>query len=214
MATSERQPGTDEERELARVAKSDPGSTASREALGALLGRYEKAVYGLCYRMVREPELAAELAQETFYRAVKGFSGFDGQSRLKSWLLRIATNTCLTHFRRQKYRNHASLDAEYSDGDGRASRRAESVAQQREPEVGSRVLEDGERSERVLQALGHLAPEHRAVLLLRDAYGMEYGAIAEALGVAVGTIKSRLFRARAALRELVGAGHPMGLSDD
>lgn len=181
--------------------------------MGDLLLRYEGAVFALCFRMVHDRELASELAQETFFRAIKGFDGYDGESRLQAWLLRIATNTCLTYFRRQKYRNHASLDAGSSDGSGGAGRWSDGLSQRREPDVGSGVLEGRERAAMVMRALGALAPEQRAILLLRDAYGLEYGAIAESLEIAVGTVKSRLFRARAALRFACEADGVVGLDE-
>lgn len=171
--------------------------------MGELLGRYEAAVYSLCYRMVGNRETARELAQETFLKAITHFERYDGRSRLMGWLMRIATNTCLTHYRRQKHRNHRSLDAPIG-GEGESWQLSDGLSQSREPESGSGVAEDNERLAALTRALGLIGPEHRVVLLLRDAHGLEYAAIAEALGIAVGTVKSRLFRARSALRSALG----------
>ncbi|MEO0511439.1 MAG: RNA polymerase sigma factor [Planctomycetota bacterium] len=188
---------------LAAIAQRDPGGTEGRAALGELLGGYQRPVFSLCYRMVGDSEVAADLTQETLCKAIRNFASYDGRSRLAGWLFRIASNTCVSYFRRQKYRSHASLDATLRTSESGSVRTlGDSVGVSREPEPSSGV-EKTEAGVALSRALMTLAPLHRAILLMRDAHGMEYALIAEALDISIGTVKSRLFRARAALRAAI-----------
>ena len=177
-----------------------------------LVTKHQNRVYATCVKMVHDRELALDLAQESFVKLMVGIGSFDGRAKFTTWLTRIVMNVCLSKLRSEKLRRHASLDApsggadgrgDGSDGDARPGRGTE-LEQAREPSLSSRV-EAHEDRERVLSALRNLDPDQRAVLMLCDAQGHSYEQIAETLGVAVGTVKSRLFRARAALRAEVEA---------
>ena len=109
-------------------------------------------------------------------------------------------NACLSKLRSEKYRRHASMDLPVHGSDG--STFGDSLAQFKELSSAERVERDEERF-RMADALRRLSPEHKAILVLRDGRGLEYEQIAEILEIAVGTVKSRLFRARNALRELL-----------
>jgi len=172
-----------------------------REALGELLTAHEPRVFAICLRMVSNREQARDLTQETLLKALMAIDRFDERARLSTWLTRIAINACLSHLRKKKIRKHPSLEAELGGAEegGRLSSRIE---QQREPVPGAGVEAQEER-DAVARALAGLPDEQRAILLMRDGQGMDYASIAEALGVKVGTVKSRLFRARAALRDAV-----------
>jgi RNA polymerase sigma-70 factor (ECF subfamily) len=162
--------------------------------------------------MVRDREMAADLTQDAFVKVIRGIDSFDGRSKLSTWMIRVTMNVCLSKLRAEKLRRHASLDAlsAGSSGDGRAGDWENLVSSEslggkgagREP-AGTANVELREEQERVLAALRELDPEQRAILILCDCRGLPYEEIAQVLGVAVGTVKSRVFRARTALRDMV-----------
>lgn len=183
-----------------RIRRSDPA------AWSTLVSRYQHRLFSVCLRMVHSRELAADLTQDAFVKIIQGMDTFDGRSKLSTWMIRITMNVCLSKLRSEKLRRHASLDAiqEGASKAGGAPGRPRGFEQTKEPGVGERVEHDEERAV-VLAALRELDPEQRAVLILCDSQGQSYDQIAEVMQVAVGTIKSRLFRARTALREAVEA---------
>ena len=175
--------------------------------------RYQNRLFSVCLRMVHDRQLAADLAQDAFVKIIQGLHTYDGRSRLSTWLIRVTMNVCLSRLRSEKIRRHASLEGmaeRRGDGSGSGGgggggggiSAADEFRQTREPDQVTGV-QDNEDKERVLHALSLLDPDQRAVLILCDCRGLAYEQIAEVLGVAVGTVKSRLFRARAALRDAV-----------
>lgn len=141
--------------------------------------------------MVNDPELARDLTQDAMVKIIEGLSSYNGSSQLSTWMIRIAMNVCLSRLRSDKLRRHASLE-----GEGPFPR----LARGGEQTAADGVSLDEQRG-RLLDALNRIAPEHRSILVLRDVRGLEYEQVAEALDIPVGTVKSRLFRARTALRE-------------
>ncbi len=185
---------------LVRAARS-----GDRQAMSTLLTRYQSKVYGLCYRMVNHREKAADLAQDALVKLIQNLDRFDGRAQFGTWAYRIATNICISFLRSERLRRHPSLDTPHKAhrrGDANEARIAASMEQRREPGAIGRVEGDEER-QRVLEALERLEEDQRAILVLRDCRGLDYDQIAEVLGVPTGTVKSRLFRARAALREAI-----------
>jgi RNA polymerase sigma-70 factor (ECF subfamily) len=168
-------------------------------ALEELLLSIEPRLVSLCFRMSGDPQRARDLCQDALVKIIQGLPGFSGRSRLSTWMIRIAMNVCLTDRRRQKLRRKASLDAPAKSG-GEGPGGADRLEDAGEPTPGSRV-ERGEDLKRLAEGLARIDPEQRALLILRDAQGLEYADISEVLGVPVGTVKSRLFRARVALRQ-------------
>lgn len=135
--------------------------------------------------MAGDAETAADLAQDVAVKVIQGLPGFDGRSAFGTWVVRVAMNVCLSHLRKDRLRRHAPLESERLGS----------------PELpGPGGVERDEGAERLRQAFGVLEPDARAVLILRDVHDHEYGTIAEVLDLPVGTVKSRLFRARTALR--------------
>jgi RNA polymerase sigma-70 factor (ECF subfamily) len=194
-------PTEDDAEDLRLVASIRAGEQA---AWGELISRYQDRLFTICLRMVHNRELAADLTQDAFVKVIQGLDKYDGRSKLSTWIIRVTMNVCLSKIRSEKLRRHASLEGmggtSGSRGEGEA--RGFDPAQVREPGGVLGVLHAEDRH-RVLLALQRLDPDHRAVLILRDARDLEYEQIAEVLGVAVGTVKSRLFRAREALRDEV-----------
>jgi RNA polymerase sigma-70 factor (ECF subfamily) len=168
--------------------------------------------------MVSNPDTAADLTQDAMVKIIQGLPTWDARAALTTWMIRVAMNVTLSHLRAQKLRRHASIEG-LSEAGGRASRHAgprsrvgptgsgrpASLEQHREPDGPSSVQKE-ELRERVAGALAALEPDHRAILILRDMQDLDYEQIAAVLDVAVGTVKSRLFRARAALRQALEAG--------
>jgi RNA polymerase sigma-70 factor (ECF subfamily) len=172
------------------------------EAMATLLRAYQRRVYSVCYRMVRDPDDAADLTQEALVRVIEGLATYDGRAALSTWVIRVAMNVCLSHLRKQRLRRHGSLDEPAGPiGEPRGA----TIAGPEELSPPARV-EQTETSAVLLRALAGLDPMMRAVLVLRDLQALDYQEIGTVLDVPVGTVKSRLFRARAALRALVEAG--------
>jgi RNA polymerase sigma-70 factor (ECF subfamily) len=172
-----------------------------RGALGELLGAYHRQIYHVCLRMVSHPEDAADVAQDTLAKAIEHIDSFEGKSKLSTWLFRIAMNLSISHLRKRKVRRAASLETAGDNGfDDQASSLKSMMIDEREPGPDHRVETD-EQVDRLHEAIGGLDEDLRAVILLRDLQDMDYQQIAEVMGIPVGTVKSRLFRARLALRQ-------------
>ncbi|MGD9790099.1 MAG: RNA polymerase sigma factor [Phycisphaerales bacterium] len=179
-----------------------------------LIRMYQSRMFGLCLKMVHNRDMAADLTQDAFLKIIKGLDTYDGRSKFSTWAYRITMNVCLSKLRSEKLRRHASLDAPGKDVDGAAGAASwgASMIQERELSPGSGVERQDER--RLLSAgLQTLDPEQRAILILRDGRDLDYEQIAETLGIAVGTVKSRLFRARVALREAIEAMQKHGIGE-
>ena len=191
---------------IAHVRQGDQG------ALGELLGAYHRQVYHVCLRMVSHAEDAADVTQDTLAKAVEHIDSFKGDSKLSTWLYRIAMNLSISHLRKRKVRQAASLDAAVpagaaDNGDQAASLKSIMI-DGREPTPDQRVEMD-EQVDLLHEAIGRLEEGLRAVILLRDLQDMDYQQLADVMGIPVGTVKSRLFRARLALRqELSKKGRP------
>lgn len=162
------------------------GSNAS---LDALFRKIQPRIYGLCLRMLGRPEPAADVAQDALLRMYEGLPGFDARAKFTTWGIRVTLNCIYSHLRREKLRRHARLpDVETAKelGSGEAT-------------PFEQMAEHSLRRD-VVRALGSLDLQARAIIVLRDLQGLDYADIAEVLGTPIGTVKSRLFRARAALR--------------
>ena len=155
-----------------------------------LVTQYEKSVYNLALRMTDNPEDAADMAQEAFIKAYNSLSSFRGDSKFSVWLYRIVSNVCLDFLRKQSRRPSVSLSVEDDDGeDVQLDVPDDSMS----PEL---QLERKLTRESVREGLKHLPEDYRHILLLRELQGLSYDEIAETLDIGVGTVKSRIFRAR------------------
>lgn len=177
-----------EDEELVAGAK-----TGEVDAFNEIVQRYETAVYGLCLRFLANTEAAADAAQETFVAAFRHLSGYRG-GNLRSWLLRIAANRCRDELRRLRSRPTTSLDDLADEGEGL-------VIAAEENETPEEATLRHERSQALAQALGKLSADHRLAVLLCDVEGLDYRQAAQAMDCSLGTVKSRLSRARAYLRD-------------
>jgi RNA polymerase sigma-70 factor (ECF subfamily) len=165
------------------------------EAFGELVRRYQDRLYNTAYRLVGNAEDAQDVVQEAFLSAYQSLGGFKGDSLFFTWLYRIAVNTAISLKRKQRVALSIHSDPDQAG-----------VVEPLDPSEESRpehAAEQAEEERRVHQALGRLSPEHRTVLVLKEMEGQKYEAMAELLGVPIGTIRSRLHRARLELRELL-----------
>lgn len=197
-------PGADaEDAEDKRIVAAIQSGDTSQ--WGALVARYQDRLYSVCVRMVTNRDLAQDLAQDAFVKLIQGLGSYDGRSRFSTWAIRVTMNVCLSRLRAEKLRRHPSIEAMGEQGSGGVGEgTGRDWMEDREPNAGQSVEAHEDRAA-VLEAIRELDPEQRAVLVLCDCHGQSYEAIAQSLGVAVGTVKSRLFRARAALRDAVEA---------
>lgn len=182
------------------VAAAQQGDQA---AFGALVEKYQAMAYSLALRMLGDSEDAADAVQEAFLNAWRALGSFQGQSAFSTWLYRLTSNACIDFLRRAKRR--AAVSMTVSDEDEDAPHETDIPDERWSPE---RELERSETHRAIQAGLAALSPEHRQVLVLRELEGLSYQEIAQALGLEEGTVKSRIARARLALRDfLVKSGN-------
>jgi RNA polymerase sigma-70 factor (ECF subfamily) len=179
------------------------------DAISELLRAYQRRIYAVCYRMVRDEHDARDLAQDAMVKVIQGLEGYDGRSKLSTWVIRISMNCCLSHLRKQRLRRHGSIDRDWPPG---AAGPLDAAGDGGELPPG-RGVEQTEMLGILSRALTTLDPPMRSVLVLRDMQDLEYSQIAEVLDIPVGTVKSRLFRARVALRLAVEAETARGQAE-
>jgi len=168
-----------------------------RAAFNEIVLRYKDKVYNYVYRMVRNATDAEDLTQETFVRAYLSLHSFQSRASLNTWLFRIATNLCIDHCRRAK-RTQGLVTSLSPDNE-----EEEEGLQRDIPDATfdpQRLLLNKELGEKLEKALQELPEKLRMVVLLYDVEGLSYEEIAAIAGCPLGTVKSRLFNARAVLR--------------
>jgi RNA polymerase sigma-70 factor (ECF subfamily) len=175
---------------------SDDGELVKRYAAGegrafdTIVERYEKRVYAIAFRMTGNAEDARDATQEAFISALRALRSFRGDAQLSTWIHRIAVNASLDLVRRRTRRKTDPL---------------ENIADRPTGEAGPEEAAMGaHRAAEVQKALLSVSAEHRAVLVLHDLNGLDYAETAEALDIPVGTVKSRLHRARSEMAQLLG----------
>lgn len=179
--------------EAALIQEAQGGSV---EAYNTLVLAYQEMAYNVAYRIVGDGPSAADATQEAFISAYRAIGRFRGGA-FKSWLMRIVTNACYDELRRRKRRPKASLDALYvedpsPDPDGTF------IARPENPETHAARMD---LQAAITGCIDELPDDQRTVAVLSDIEGFSYEEIAETVGVALGTVKSRLSRSRAKLRD-------------
>ncbi|PZN07696.1 MAG: RNA polymerase subunit sigma-24 [Bacillota bacterium] len=187
--------GDDTSRDEVLVERGRAGDV---DAFTALVERYQVPVYNLCLRLVGQPADAADVAQEVFLRVYSHLDRFRGDARFRTWLYRVAVNTCRDELRRRRRRpapaaasstGHPPAGAAGDGGSGDPARAV--LAREAQAEIQA--------------ALGRLPEPFRAAVVLRDVHGLSYEEVAAVLGVATGTAKSRVHRGRVLLRDMLAA---------
>ena len=188
--------GDEDKRGAALVVRAQSGEMAAFDELVTI---FQSRMFNLAYRMVNSREDAADLTQEIFVKMYRSIHKFGGRSKFSTWLYAVAANCCrsgLRRLRRVSDREVVRLDATAENDAGRRYRElpdpAESV-----PETMGR----GEVKARIEAMIAELPEDARMVMVLRDLQGMTYEGIAEALQCSIGTVKSRLSRARLKLKD-------------
>ena len=181
-----------EEELIKMAAKGD------QDAFAQLLEAHQGKVYGLTLRLTGSPEDAAELTQETFFNAWRGLPHFHGESKFSTWLYRLATNATIDFLRREKRRRAMTAAPLGVDDDDHPTL---DIPDQGLSPQGE--LERKELRQAIERGLEQLSDEHRQVLVMREFSGLSYGEIAQILNIEEGTVKSRIARARLALRKIL-----------
>jgi len=166
-----------------------------RAAFGELVRRHQDRLYNTVFRLLDNAEDAQDVVQEAFLNAHQSLDAFKGDSQFFTWLYRIAVNQAISLKRKRRF----VLSAD-------ARRVGQPVAEPIDESVDTepgRALERREDERKLRDALNRMSPEHRAVLVLKDFDGQKYEAMADILGVPIGTVRSRLHRARLELRDLL-----------
>ena len=171
------------------------------DAFEQLLLEHQKNVYNLCYRMAGNPDDAMDLSQETFLRAWRCLDQYQFVSAFSTWLYRLCSNICIDFLRRR--RRQQTVPLTFEDADGEEQTYAVPDAQPLPEEQVELKL----TRETLAAAMAQLLPEHRAVLQLRVVNEMSYEQIADVLDIQIGTVKSRLSRARNQLKKILERGN-------
>jgi RNA polymerase sigma-70 factor (ECF subfamily) len=167
-------------------------------AFRELLRRYERPVFSLIYRMVRDRTLAEDLAQEAFIRAFNAIGSYDTSYKFSNWIFKIANNHTIDHLRRKKLDTisiHGSPHATSEEDQSRSR-----VVLESGDESPLDLLENRELGGQIEEAIGGLREGYRTVILLRHVEGYAYEEIADIMGLPLGTVKTYLHRARNELK--------------
>jgi len=168
----------------------------SLEAFEQLIQQYEKRIYNYCFRMTNNQEDAEDLTQEIFIKVYKSLHSFKGNSQFSTWIYRIAYNTCVDKYRKQKIKmiSLTSNDEDEKDIDLPSN----------EPLPEDQIV-NKEQYQLLCECISMLKPEYKTAIILRDIQNYTYEEIASILNIPLGTVKSHISRGRAALRDALAA---------
>ena len=172
------------------------------EAMERLILKYQNRIYNVILKICANVDDAAELTQETFVKVIENIDKFEGRSGFYTWAFRIAVNLTLNYCQRSGRLGLKSLDAE---DDGQARQQLKEFLNDDSSPDPAAVAANKELCEIVIASLMKLNDAQRTVLVLRDIEGMNYAQIAEVLDIELGTVRSRLSRARSNLRGIMEA---------
>ena len=190
----------EQERERKLVARGQEGD---RAAFNALVEKYQGAAYALALRMIGDPDVAADVTQEAFFSAYRALGTFHGSS-FRAWLLRIVSNGCYDVFRARGRQPVTSLEALLEHDDTNSSSDSRLPTTMVDPSWSpEETALRGETIKTIEEALLLLPPEQRLAIVLCDIQGMAYEEVARLMETPLGTVKSRIARARAQLRTLL-----------
>jgi RNA polymerase sigma-70 factor (ECF subfamily) len=168
------------------------------DAFEELVAKYERKVYAVAYRFMGNQEDASDLTQEAFLKAYQSLKSFRQEASFSTWICRIVSNVCRDQLRKTKKNGHSSLDEDVWLEDGSVKKQLRD-----ERPTPDEFYERKELKEYLQGLINNLNPDYKMVVVLRDIQGYSYEEIAEILDCSLGTVKSRLNRARKALREQI-----------
>ena len=207
MEPPDPRPPLDDRELVKRAQRGDPA------AFRTLVERYQRRVVSHALAMVKDPDEAMDIAQETFVRVHRYLPSFKGDASFFTWTYRIATNLCLDAARKKGRGERLGLTGRDDDDDAREAEIEAGLDPVSAALAGpARRAENRELAGKLEEALASLSPNHRAILLLRELDGLSYEELSKALGIRKGTVMSRLFHARLKmqkkLREYLGSEAP------
>lgn len=173
------------------------------EAMTCLIIKYQDRVYNTILKICQNRDDAAELTQDTFVKVLEKINMFRRQSSFYTWLFRVAVNLTLNYCKRQFKLSPVSLDAESQGRFEKDKERLVALLANPDGADPAVIAQQKELTQIIVKLIGQLNQEYRVVVVLRDIEQMSYAQIAEILQIEIGTVKSRLSRARAMLRELL-----------
>lgn len=180
------------EKELITKAKQ-----GDHDAFGELVLLHQNKVYSLCVHLLNDRDMAEDLAQEAFLKAWRSFSSFREDSGFSTWMHRLTTNLCLDYLRKQVRQKEVATAVSLDDEE-------EGWVEPADPAGDPHArLEERERGRVLTKALEELPDHHRRLILMRELAGMRYQEIADATGADLGTVKSRIARAREQLKKIL-----------
>jgi RNA polymerase sigma-70 factor (ECF subfamily) len=182
------------------VQQSQTGDTTAMERL---ILKYQNRIFNVVLRMCGNPDDAAELSQETFVKVIESIDKFKGKSSFYTWLFRIAVNLTLNHIQRNARAATRSLDAEETEPEGGTQQLLRDFLSDERAADPALLAQSRELCELARKCLLELEEPQRTVVVLRDIEGMDYAQIAEVLNIELGTVRSRLSRARSNLRDIL-----------
>lgn len=168
------------------------------ESFELLIANHQKKIFNIAFRMLRNTEDASDIAQEVFLKAYKSISKFKETSSFSTWIYRIAVNTCIDEIRKRKKVVLYSLDSTIQSEDGELPAQWEDEGPR--PDT---IVENREMKSAVKKAVESLSEDHKTIIVLRDMDGFSYEEISELLDCSLGTVKSRINRARKALKDIL-----------
>jgi RNA polymerase sigma-70 factor (ECF subfamily) len=187
---------------LSDPAVVEQARKGSEAAYRELLTRYERPVFSLIFRMVRDRETAEDLAQETFIKVLNNLDRYSPEFKFSSWLFKIANNLTIDHLRRRRV-DTISIEGA-PDAVTAESAKATSISVVSANESPLEELESRELGTAIERAIGKLRPEYRACIMLRHVEDKSYEEIAEIVKLPLGTVKTYIHRARHELRAALG----------
>jgi len=172
-------------------------------AMERLILKYQNRIHNIIIKICANRDDAAELTQETFVKVIENIERFQGRSSFYTWVFRIAVNLTLNYCKKRVKIAFKSLDAEVDEQDGPVKRQLKDFLNDESSPEPAEIAQNRELCELAKKSLLRLDDDQRAVVILRDIEGMSYAQIAEVLEIELGTVRSRLSRARGNLREIL-----------
>ncbi len=176
-----------------------------RAAMERLILRYQGRIYNVILKICANRDDAAELTQETFVKVIENIGRFERRSSFYTWIFRIAVNVSLNYCQRRSKVSFSPLEAVDDERTSRAKLSLAEVLQDDRAPEPARIAENHELCELVIKGIMKLDENQRAAMVLRDIEGMSYAEISRVLDVELGTVKSRIARARSNLRDILEA---------